>query len=84
MALPDNVDFVRFTNNRAVLLRFEDGQPALWLERTRAKHEDGFDYTINDTECSYFFSGPSQSLISEVESWKESVGWDVIAQDVAK
>lgn len=66
-----------------VLVRYPNGQPALWLDivDTELLHEDGrrtHNYagtTLNDTNTSIPFDPANEDLEVTAEDWKRSVQW---------
>jgi len=61
-------DILNWTNNEHVLLRYPDGEPALWLR------DEGAGFTINDIGLGYSVE-PDEDLDEIIREWKTNVDW---------
>lgn len=74
---PNTVKNLSFNGYTVVLLRYLDGQPALWVrdEYLAGRSEAEGIYTLNDINESSPL-GADEDLDEVVAAWKQAVGWD--------
>jgi hypothetical protein len=72
----ETVRDLTYNGYTAVLLRYEDGQPALWVQdEYLAGNSDVPAWTFNDINEKLPVD-PDENLVLLVDWWKAAVGWD--------
>ena len=62
-----------YTNGKHVLLRYNNGEQALWVEAPDAR-EDGRGYTINDIN-ERIDLGDDEDIDGVIADWQHNVEW---------